>query len=264
MDDMSGKQTRFYVTTGGVRLHFLEFPGDGPPLVLLPGITSPAANWGFVGAALSATNHVYVLDNRGRGLSDQRPGLRYRLQDYAADTAGLIDVLGLKNAVVLGHSMGGRIAVKVAADYPAHLAKLVMVDPPVSGPGRRPYPPPLQPYIDGVLAACRGEPLERRPGYSDEQHATRAEWLPTCSLEAVVQSYKNFQNEDIHVEMPKIRCPSLLVYAEQGGTITEKDADEVVGLIKGCRKVRVDKAGHMIPWDNMAGFMDAVRGFVRG
>ena len=50
---MAGKQTRFYVVTNGVRLHYLEFPGDGPPLVLLPGITSPAANWGFVGEALA-------------------------------------------------------------------------------------------------------------------------------------------------------------------------------------------------------------------
>ncbi|MGE0746217.1 MAG: alpha/beta fold hydrolase [Rhodospirillales bacterium] len=260
---MSSKQTRFYVVTGGVRLHYLEFPGDGPPLVLLPGITSPAANWGFVGAELAKTNHVYVLDNRGRGLSDQRPGLRYRLEDYAADTAGLIGELGLKRPVIVGHSMGGRIAVKFAADYPELLSKVVMVDPPVSGPGRRPYPPPLQPYIDGLLAASRGEPIERRPGYSDEQHALRCEWLPTCSLEAVVQSYRNFQLEDIHAEMPRIRCPALLVYAELGGTIGEKDADEVVSLIKDCRKVRVERVGHMIPFDDLAGFMNAVRDFVK-
>lgn len=259
---MAARQTRFYVTVGGVRLHYLEFAGDGPPLVLIPGITSPAAAWAFVGERLSKTNHVYVLDNRGRGLSDQRPGLRYRLEDYALDTAGFIETLGLGKPVVLGHSMGGRICVKLAADHPDRVGRIVVVDPPVSGPGRRPYPTPLQPYLDGMAAASAGEPLPPMPNWTPEQALTRAEWLPSCSVEAVVQSHKGFHEEDFHKDMPKVRCPTLLVYAELGGVVTEADADEILGLIKGAKKVRVERAAHMIPWDNMDGFLAAVTPFI--
>ncbi|MBM3486768.1 MAG: alpha/beta hydrolase [Alphaproteobacteria bacterium] len=259
---MAARQTRFYVTVGGVRLHYLEFAGDGPPLVLIPGITSPAAAWAFVGARLSQTNHVYILDNRGRGLSDQRPGLRYRLEDYALDIAGFIETLGLGKPIVLGHSMGGRICVKLAADHPDRVGSIVVVDPPVSGPGRRPYPTPLQPYLDAMRAASAGEPLPATPNWTPDQSLTRAEWLPSCSLEAVVQSHKGFHEEDFHADMPKVRCPTLLVYAELGGVVTEADAEEILGLIKGAKKVRVERAAHMIPWDNMDGFLAAVTPFI--
>ncbi|MFP6778138.1 MAG: hypothetical protein VCB06_07150, partial [Alphaproteobacteria bacterium] len=58
-----------HLTVDGVRLHYHEFPGDGPPLVLLPGITSPAIMWDFVSRRLADYCHVFTLDIRGRGLS---------------------------------------------------------------------------------------------------------------------------------------------------------------------------------------------------
>src|ERR1051325_1090298 len=51
-----------------------------------------------------------MLDNRGRGLSDQRPGLGHSTEDYAEDAAGVIEALGLAPTMVLGHSMGARVA----------------------------------------------------------------------------------------------------------------------------------------------------------
>ena len=58
-----------HLTVGDVRLHYHEIAGDGPPLVLLPGITSPAIMWDFASRRLAAFSHVYTLDIRGRGLS---------------------------------------------------------------------------------------------------------------------------------------------------------------------------------------------------
>ncbi len=74
----------------GVRIHYLEHGVDGPPLVLLPGITSPAIMWAFVSKGLATFSRVFTVDNRGRGLSSGGPDLSYRLGDYADDAAGLI------------------------------------------------------------------------------------------------------------------------------------------------------------------------------
>jgi pimeloyl-ACP methyl ester carboxylesterase len=70
-------QSRFYVQSNGIKLRFLQYGASGPRVLLLPGITSPAITWGFVGERLDRHARVTILDNRGRGLSDQRPGLAH-------------------------------------------------------------------------------------------------------------------------------------------------------------------------------------------
>jgi N-formylmaleamate deformylase len=253
-------------TVNGVRLHYLEHGASGRPLILLPGITSPAITWAFVSERLAEFSRVFTLDNRGRGLSSGGPELGYRLADYAADTAGLIRTLGLDRPIVLGHSMGARIALKLAAMEPNVVGPLILADPPVSGPQRRPYPVPLPWYIDGIEMAARGERMSVAgtllANWTDEQLALREEWLPTCDKTAIAESHRSFQEEDIHALMPAIRSRTLLMCAENGGTVTPEDEREIVSLIPDCRSVRIPKVGHMIPWDDLAAFVRAVRAFV--
>ncbi len=255
-----------HLTVGDVRIHYLEHAGEGPPLVLLPGITSPAILWAFVSERLAAFSHVYTLDNRGRGLSSSGDALDYWLADYAADTAGVIAQLGLERPLILGHSMGGRIALRLANDFPESVGRMILADPPVSGPGRRDYPIPLQWYLDGLDAACRGVESDATgpilKNWTRAQIALRDEWLPTCGVKAIAQSHQSFQEEDIHALMPGVAVETLLLYAELGGTITEEDAAEITGLIPTCRAERIDGVGHMLPWDNLDAFVDAVRRFV--
>jgi N-formylmaleamate deformylase len=255
-----------HLAVNGVRLHFLEHGAGGPPLVLLPGITSPAITWAFGSERLATFSRVFTLDNRGRGLSSGGPGLAYRLADYAADTAGLIGALGLDRPVVLGHSMGARITVKLAATSPEAVGPLILADPPVSGPGRRPYPLPLAWYLEGIDKASRGAAMAVAgtplANWSDEQLALRAEWLPTCDRTAIAESHRSFQDEDIHALMPAVRSRTLLICAANGGTITAEEEREILALIPDCRSVRIPNVGHMIPWDDLEAFVGAVRAFV--
>jgi N-formylmaleamate deformylase len=254
-----------HVVTNGIRLHYIRLGKGKPPLVLIPGITSPAISWQFVGERLAEDNDVYILDNRGRGLSQGGPDLRHRLDDYARDTEGLVRGLGLDRPAIVGHSMGGRIAVRLAALAPDCVGKLVLVDPPVSGPGRRPYPLPIDWYLDSIERVSRGEGFEEMKKalpWSEEHLELRMEWLPTCDRTAIIESHKSFHEEEIHSDLPRIRSDTLLIYAEKGGTISESDADELVHALKNGRKQRIDGAGHMIPWDKLDAFVSAVRSFV--
>src|SRR5439155_20727825 len=75
--------TSRWVTGGDLRLHVLDYGGDGVPLVMLPGITSPAITMDFVARRLTDLVRPIVVDVRGRGLSDD--GDSYTLADYACD-----------------------------------------------------------------------------------------------------------------------------------------------------------------------------------
>jgi len=106
-----------HVHANGIRQHYLRFGGtagprsDRDPVILVPGITSPAATWGFVAEQLGAHLDCYVVDVRGRGLSQAGAGMDYSLDAQAADLVALAHALGLDRYSVLGHSMGARIAV---------------------------------------------------------------------------------------------------------------------------------------------------------
>ena len=257
-----------HITADGIRLHYIEYSGEGPDIVLIPGITSPAITWGFVGERLCAFSRVIILDNRGRGLSSGGPELGYGLTDYAADTSALITQLGLVKPVVLGHSMGGRIALRLAADHPGLVGQAIVADPPVTGPGRRSYPIPVEWYLDGIDAASRGEELDTTSplvrNWTREQLALRAEWLPTCDKTAVARSHQSFHTEDIHSLLPAIRCPVHLIYAERGNTVSDDDAAEIRDLTENCTVTKIDGVGHMIPWDDLDGFVSAVQGCFSG
>jgi N-formylmaleamate deformylase len=255
-----------HVVVNGLRLHYVSFCSGKHPLLLLPGITAPAATWEFVAEKLADYYDVYIMNVRGRGLSERSSNSGYRLDDYASDAERFITRLQLDRPHVVGHSMGARIGIRLAATYQNLLSKLVIVDPPVSGPARRPYPIPLQFYLDSLGEVERGEGYEqmrRAFDWTDDQLEARMEWLPTCDRNAIIESHRSFQEEDIHQNMPSISAETLLIYAEKGDTVRKEEADEIQRLIPRCQSLRMDNAGHMIPWDKLDAFVTSVRSFLR-
>ena len=88
-----------HVTVDGVRLHYLDLENSGgesmnPPILLIPGITSPAITWEFVGRRLAAFTRVLILDNRGRGLSSGGAELGYSLEDYGWSEEKIAEAFG--------------------------------------------------------------------------------------------------------------------------------------------------------------------------
>ncbi len=258
-----------HIHANGIRQHYLRYGGERAgrdAVIVIPGITSPAATWGFVAERLGRQFDTYVLDVRGRGLSASGPGLDYGLDAQAADVTALAQALGLARYALAGHSMGGRIAVRAARSGPPGLTRLVIVDPPVSGPGRRPYPANLSWYVDSIRQATHGMSAEDMrafcPTWTDEQRALRAQWLHTCFEPAIVQSFEDFGRDDIHADLPRVTVPLLLMTAERGGVVGDDDVAEWQKLAPQTQHVRVADAGHMIPWDNEAGFHAALGDFL--
>lgn len=145
----------YNVHANGIRHHLIRYGGKGPMMIVVPGITSPAITWGFVAERLAEDYDVHVLDVRGRGLSEAG-ALDYALDAMAADIVALARELSDAPVAVLGHSMGARIAIRAARKAGDAFSSLFLVDPPVSGPGRRAYPSPWDWYEDSIRLAQHG------------------------------------------------------------------------------------------------------------
>ncbi|SDF24305.1 alpha/beta hydrolase [Limimaricola pyoseonensis] len=251
----------YNLNANGIRQHLIHYEGTGPKLLVVPGITSPAITWGFIAERLTRHYDVHVLDVRGRGLS-QAGDLDYSLDAMADDVVALAEKMGGEPLVVLGHSMGARTAIRAARKAPGRFARLLLVDPPVSGPGRRAYPSPWPWYEDSIRAAEKGCSAEEMrafcPSWTEEQLALRAEWLHTCQLDAIRTAYDGFHTDDIHADLKTLELPMRLVVAGAAPVIGEEDIAEIRELAPGIEVRTVEGAGHMIPWDDLDGFVAAV------
>ncbi|WP_395061632.1 alpha/beta fold hydrolase [Paraburkholderia silvatlantica] len=272
---MSESSTFLYggnVQANGIRQHYLRFGGNDAgcaardPVIIVPGITSPAVTWGFVGEHFGRVFDTYVLDVRGRGLSSSSSELDYSLDAQAADLVAFAQGLNLDRYSVVGHSMGARIGMRAAWTRPSGLARLVMIDPPVSGPGRRAYPSQLPWYVDSIRQAIEGIDVDAMrvfcPTWTDEQLRLRAEWLHTCDERAVRTSFEGFHTDDVHADLTQLTIPLLLITAARGDVVRDEDVAEMRALAPHLLHTRVPDAGHMIPWDNEGEFYQAFGDFL--
>jgi lipase len=102
--------------------------GDGPdPVVCLHGITAQHRAFNAAARYLAPTRGLVGVDLRGRGDSD-KPDSGYGLEAHASDVVRVLDHLGLENAVLVGHSMGGFVALQAALAYPERVRALVLLD----------------------------------------------------------------------------------------------------------------------------------------
>ena len=254
----------YNIRANGIRQHLLRYDGppDAPHMLLIPGITSPAVTWGFVAEAMAQKYEVHVLDVRGRGLSETGD-LDYTLDALADDAIAVAQTLN--SPVLMGHSMGARIGIRANARNPAPFAGYLLIDPPMSGPNRRPYPAAWPWYGDSIVMAAKGCGIEEMraycPAWTEAQLALRAEWLHTCHWGAIRIAYDGFHTDDIHADLPAMQKPTRLVIAGGATVVDADDQAEVAALNPGIEQRIVPDAGHMIPWDNFDGFLRAVLDF---
>ena len=108
----------------GIRMYY-EIHGKGDPLILIMGLRRNVEWWYCQIPLLSRHFKVIAFDNRGAGRSD-KPEMAYSIPLFADDTAGLMEALDVKNAHVLGISMGGYIAQELAINYPEKVRNLIL------------------------------------------------------------------------------------------------------------------------------------------
>ena len=239
-----------HVTANGIRQHYLDYSGDGPPLLIVAGITMPAACVEFVALPLAQRHRVISVDPRGRGLSEQ-PASGYALTDYADDLAALIEAIGLERPIVLGHSMGARIAAALAVYHPEAVGSADPRRPPADRAWPRPLPRSPRPLR---RFAAQG------PGGGDRgRHAARVPDLagrtPRAARAVARHLQRDGRRRDIR-EFPHRRPARAAAEDPGSGAVRVRRREPVVpaapcpsceGCCPGARFAAVERAGHMIP-----------------
>lgn len=108
-----------------MKLFFREF-GSGQPVIILHGLFGQSDNWVTVGRRIADQFHVYIPDQRNHG---QSPHTQiHSFPAMAEDLAAFIDENAIENPIVIGHSMGGKVAMTYALENPENVKKLVIID----------------------------------------------------------------------------------------------------------------------------------------
>jgi pimeloyl-ACP methyl ester carboxylesterase len=265
-----------YVTVGGTRLRYVA-AGSGPALVLLHTLRTQLDMFQKVIPALATRFRVYALDYPGHGHSDAPEG-DYAAERFVAAVAGFLDRLNVEDAVVVGESIGGTIALLLAARRNPHVRGVVAVNPydydrgrglrrssalanlvvamtgaPVVGAILR----RVQPYA--VVKRILHGGVYRRDAFPPALlHELHAAGLRPGHARAFMQLVRHWASwEQARAEYGKIAVPVLLLYGDHDWSHeAEREADRLA--VPGARMRVVKDAGHFLALDAPDAFVRAV------
>ncbi|GIW88524.1 MAG: alpha/beta hydrolase [Isosphaeraceae bacterium] len=257
------------LTVGSVRLRVHRTTSDGPPLVLLHGVSRCGLDWLPLIPHLSLLGSIHALDQRGHGHSQKGLGA-YRVRDYVEDATAYVAALDAP-AILIGHSLGAMVAAGVAAALPARVQALVLEDPTFEMTGARlhetSFPDLFHAYLPHVgshrptdeVARALGRALVGAPGgpklpLSATRDAASLRFLAECLkqldpnvLTSVLDGHW-MDDYDIDATLGLIACPTLLLHGEYaaGGALPEDYAERLASLILDVTRVRLPRIGHNI------------------
>jgi pimeloyl-ACP methyl ester carboxylesterase len=257
-------------------VHYLDFGGEGPPLLMVHGLGGNALNWMDVGPGLAANHHALAIDLAGFG---QTP-LFKRSAAVGANAVLVKEFLERvvdEPATLMGNSMGGHISILVAADHPQWVDKLVLVDAAIPGMHvRRPEPAML-----GVMAALSipglAENLIDRRVRTMEPERLVSEALalvcadPSRVSQALIEAHVQLTRERAHLgsqdrraflqatrsiglrmadprfwaRARRVQAPTLVIHGELDRLIPLASARELVRRISGWTLRVIEGVGHV-------------------
>ena len=203
-------------------------------MVLLHGMRNTGLGWSSVAGAFAETHRVYIPDLRGHGASEW-PG-HYAFESMRDDVIGFLDVLGLDRTVLIGHSLGGTVALLVAEQAPERVARLVLEDSVPPPPGRVKMAPQTRP--EGELGYDWAMVEEVRVQFNDPDPA----WTERAA---------------------EVRARTLVLGGGAPGHVPQEIVAEVAARIPDS-VLKTIPVGHLIHRDRPEEFVAAVRDFLAG
>ena len=286
-----GPTSRIYFSQR-LRLHYVDWGnGAAPPLLLLHGGRDHCRNWDWVAAALREDWHIIAPDLRGHGDSEWSRDGNYNFASYIYDLYQLIDQQRLAPVSIIGHSLGGHIAVRYAGIYPDKVRQLVAIEG-LGPPPRRlaeragkPVAERMQNWIAeqrdlsrraprryATIEEALGRMQEENKHLSPEQarHLTyhgvnqNEDGTYSWKFDNYVRSWRPYDMAQAEIEelWSRIACPTLLVHGKESWATSPQD-DGRIRHFRTARAHSVEGAGHWVHHDRLDEFLSLVRGFLQ-
>jgi pimeloyl-ACP methyl ester carboxylesterase len=248
-----------YETVEGSRVRYLR-AGRGPAVVLLHGFASSIYTWKDVLPALREGHDVVALDLPGFGGSDQPADLSF--ESYPRVVRALLDRLGIARVDLVGNSMGGAVAVVLAATAPSRVGRLVLIDAAGFNLAARERPFLIRLAGSGPMAAVLDHlPVRRlmvraalRQVFHDPALVTRdrveeyaAPMLRPGAPAAIRSLLATLRLHPTAVAelVPRVQAPTLILWGAHDAWIPPRDADRFARAIAGSRTVVLEDCGHL-------------------
>lgn len=260
-----------YLLVNGLRLHVLDWGGDGrTPLLLLHGFSGHAHAWDTLSIALQPHFHVYALDQRGHGDSD--PADIYDAVAAFDDISGVVEQLGLASFVLVGLSMGGRNGMYFTSRRPDLVQKLVVVDigPEISPrAAEAPAGPPEPDTWESIEQAARH--LHRANPYPGIHYYR---WVVSHSLRQrpdgslvwawhpSIKERRSQPDIDWWTVLRAITSPTLVLRGAESHVLDRDVAERMARELPRGRFVEVPRAVHTLHEDNPDAVVAALRDFL--
>lgn len=259
------------LSVNGIDLHY-ETAGDGPPLLMIAGLSSDSASWAPIMPTLSQRAQLIMPDNRGCGRTLSN-GCPITIDAIAEDYIALLDHLEIEKTDMLGHSMGGVIAMNIAAHHPGRVNRLVLA---ASGPEA---PARTVSIIDTLLALREAGIPDGdwyrsffhwlfKPSFFDDKRAVDAAIMmsrayphaqSTENMRHQVEALRNFDGNSLP---KKITAPTLIIVGEEDLMFPAGIAEDNYRDLKNRQITTLPDAAHSLHWDAPHAFCGAILEFI--
>jgi esterase len=252
-----------------MNLHF-EAVGEGPSLIILHGLLGSADNWRSMSRRLGAHYRVFAVDLRNHGRSPHSDIFDYDIM--AADLREFIEQQALRRITLLGHSMGGKVAMQFAIDYSDQLDRLVIVDI---------APKPYEPSQRYLLKALRSLDLTRYKSFADVDAALTAEVSSESLRQFLLKNLARDENGrlcwKIHLAAidrnydklvlglapeRSFNKPTLFIRGGRSNYIEDDDAALIRRMFPQAEIATLPEAGHWVHVDAPEEFFQTVLNFL--
>ncbi|CDO60210.1 Hydrolase, alpha/beta fold family [Candidatus Phaeomarinobacter ectocarpi] len=256
-----GPDARFVETRSG-RIHMLD-RGSGPVVLLIHGTGRSIADWqeGLVDL-LAETHRVIAMDYYGHGLSDRNHGLSYGHVLWTRQVVDLLDALEIDRVIIVGHSVGGVIVSRVAADYPERVSHVVTI-----GTGMAMDPVQIVPMIPGAGEIVLGRTEIFGDTFSDAHRQRLAAAYAIKGTRAALLTYIRRQYTIDGVRLlygvyEEIQAPVLHVSGSEDASIPNEAARRLSERTGG-KFVTVEGIGHDVHIEAPEKLAGEIRQFVQ-
>ena len=252
---------------------YFETHGKGSPILLIAGLASDSQSWGGVVQDLARDFLVITPDNRGVGRSTQN-GVDISISGMGDDCIALLDYLGIASAEILGHSMGGFVALDCALRYPDRLSGLLIAG---SAPRNSPENNQLvRAWASDLTAgADRGDwfrglfPWIFTPSFLPDAEALDAavsysvDYPYPQSAEAFRKQVEAIAGFDCTGEIATIKLPTLIIHGREDRLFPSEESVRRLKSINGARSIVFERAAHSIHLEQPEAFSRAIREFIK-
>lgn len=254
-----------YFESAGISFHYYRSRAEGPPMVLLHGLTDDGSNWFPFAEAFKDEYDIIMPDAWAHGLSSAE-GTR-TMESLSYDTIAMMEQLKLGPAVVIGHSMGGNSAALLAGKRPDLVKSLILEDPAIFDSQPDSIPLANDDWVrshEGLLQLSLSRVIEEgRKSFPHWSQQTLELWAGSkqrCRIEAF--TLRGSPAPGFEETVSAIRSPSLLVIGDRQNIQSAESGARMKSLNPSFEVAQIPGAGHTIRFDRLPDFIELVRSYL--